>query len=251
MGNFLADFRLGILTFGYAFNFIWKNKLWAFIIMPGIMSIFLFAGMMAFAWQFHPKVVAYVHDFVVTNEDMDPLLHVAADIVRNTIWLTVFLLYLFVYKYLVMIFMSPMLAYISEKTEQIQINKFTEGSSRSFWQEIQRGVTFTMRNMVIESIFFFMFFIVGLIPFIGILSPFLIFTIQGYFVGFSMLDYNKERQGLSATQSIQYVQKHKGLAIANGMGFGFLLLIPVIGLLLAPTLSVVAATIAVIESESN
>jgi CysZ protein len=59
-----------------------------------------------------------------------------------------------------------------------------------------------------------------------------------------MIDYSNERHRLRIGESVLFVRKSKGLAIANGMIFYLILLIPFVGLLFAPSYAVVAATIA-------
>jgi CysZ protein len=66
-----------------------------------------------------------------------------------------------------------------------------------------------------------------------------------------MLDYSCERHKLSPSQSIEYISKHKGLAIGNGMVFFLLHLVPFAGWLLAPAYAVVAATISLHHQKSE
>ena len=77
------------------------------------------------------------------------------------------------------------------------------------------------------------------------------FTIEFFFFGFSMIDYTNERKKMSVKESSSYIYKHKGLAIANGGIFYLMLLVPVVGLLVAPSYGVVAAAIAVHEIDNR
>ena len=66
-----------------------------------------------------------------------------------------------------------------------------------------------------------------------------------------MLDYSSERNGLSSSQSIDFIGQHKGLAIGNGMIFYLLHIIPVLGWVIAPGYAVVAATLSLQQQESK
>ena len=68
---------------------------------------------------------------------------------------------------------------------------------------------------------------------------------QGYYYGFSMLDYSMERHKKSTSESIAFVAAHKGLAIGNGLVFYLFHLLPLIGWILAPAYAVVAATLSI------
>jgi CysZ protein len=62
------------------------------------------------------------------------------------------------------------------------------------------------------------------------------------------MDYTNERRRLTVKQSVQFIRKNKGVAIANGAVFSFLLMVPYCGYSLAgfgAIISVVAATIAI------
>ena len=74
--------------------------------------------------------------------------------------------------------------------------------------------------------------------FIGWISPVLTWFVECYYFGFSMLDYNSERNKLSARRSIEFISLHKGLAIGNGLVFYLMHLVPVAGWILHPSYAV-------------
>jgi CysZ protein len=58
-----------------------------------------------------------------------------------------------------------------------------------------------------------------------------------------MLDYSLERHKLTYTQSINYIGRHRGLAIGNGLMFYLMHGFIGVGWVLAPAYAVVAATL--------
>lgn len=54
------------------------------------------------------------------------------------------------------------------------------------------------------------------------------------------MDYTMERH-LNYTESIAFVQQHKGIAIGNGIIFMLMLFMPIIGFILTMPIAVVAA----------
>ena len=62
-----------------------------------------------------------------------------------------------------------------------------------------------------------------------------------YYNGILLTDYTLERQGFNLKQSEDFYSAHKPEMFAIGLGFMFLLLIPVIGWFIAPTYGLVAS----------
>ena len=157
------------------------------------------------------------------------------------------LILLFVYfswfKYLFLIIGSPVFAYISERTEAIIDGKEYPFDLKQFGKDIIRGIAIAIRNMLWQTVYMVSIFILAFIPLIGWATPVLVLFVESYYFGFSMLDYNSERRKLSASQSIDFIGKHKGLAIGNGMVFYLMHWLPIIGWILAPTYAVIAATL--------
>ncbi len=83
--------------------------------------------------------------------------------------------------------------------------------------------------------------LLGLLPIIGLFSTVLLFLVQAYYAGFGNMDYTLERH-FNYKDSLNFVRKHRGIAIGNGIVFMLFLLIPVIGIILVLPLSVTAAS---------
>ena len=72
--------------------------------------------------------------------------------------------------------------------------------------------------------------------------------IQAYYAGFGNADFTLERRRYKVNDSVRFMRQNRALALGNGAGFLLLLLIPVVGLVLAPGLGAVAATIDSVEA---
>lgn len=154
------------------------------------------------------------------------------------------------FKYLFLIVGSPVFAWLSEKTESILHNRSYPFNIRQFFKDIGRGISIALRNTLWQTVYSLSVLIIAFIPLVGWATPVLALFIECYYFGFSMLDYTSERNGLSASASIDFIAEHKGLAIGNGMVFYILHIVPVVGWVVAPGYAVVAATLS-LQQEKN
>ncbi len=253
--KFFGNINLGVKTFGHAHRFIAKNKLWLYVVMPGLINITLFIILIIFGWHYTEVISDYVFDKMGMNNEAQGILKLLLGMIRFALGfllkLIIIFFYFSVYKYIILILMSPFLAILSEKVEEKLSGKKYRVSIAQYWHDVFRGIKLSLRNMLIEFIWIAAFFFVSYIPLFGLVSPFILFVVACYFYGFSMIDYSLERCRLSVKQSARFVRKHKGIAIGNGLMFYVLFLIPGLGLLIAPSYSVTAAAIAVENIESK
>ena len=140
--------------------------------------------------------------------------------------------------------MSPLLALLSERVERILTGKNYPFNWFDFLHDVVRGILLALRNLVIELLLLCLVFMIGFIPVLNFITPALTFYISSYYYGFSMLDYSNERKRFTMKQSIYFISKNRGVAFGNGAVFYLLLLLPFVGWVIAPALSVTAAAIA-------
>lgn len=151
--------------------------------------------------------------------------------------------YFSLFKYLFLIIGSPLFAYLSEKTEAIISGKDFPFSWPQLLKDMVRGIKLALRNTLWQAVYAISLLILSFFPVIGWVTPVIVLFVECYYYGFSMLDYSCERHKLSPSESIEYIGKHKGLAIGNGIVFYLMHLLPVVGWVLAPAYAVIAATI--------
>ena len=163
------------------------------------------------------------------------------------LWIIIMLFYFSLFKYIWLIIGSPVFAYLSEKTEALMQNRTFDVSSSQLVKDILRGIYISVRSSLWQTVYLISLFILSFIPLIGWVTPVVALLTEGYYYGFSMLDYSFERRKLTAQQSIYFIGQHKGLAIGNGIIFYSMHLVPIIGWILAPAYAVIAATLSIIK----
>lgn len=124
-------------------------------------------------------------------------------------------------------------------------------SVKQLVKDAARGVKIALRNLLWQTVYVISILILSFIPLFGWIAPLVALLVECYYFGFSMLDYSSERNKLSSSQSIEFIGRHKGLAIGNGIVFYVMHLIPIVGWLLAPSYAVIAATISLLSARKS
>lgn len=256
----ITDVVFGIKTYIKAIRFIFKKKLAWFFLFPLVISIIILIFGLEFSGYLSDLVENKVFEYMEFKNTESAFIRFLQAFIKGTLWVLFKALFFFVFAftsgYVVLIVLSPVFAWLSEKTEKKLTGTDYPFNFKKFAKDVWRGIVLAVRNLLIEIFFIIAVFVISFVPLLGWLSGLLgmifLFFISAYFYGFSFIDYYIERKKLNARQSVYFMRKHKGLAIGNGVLFAFTLLFPVIGTLFAPFLaiiSVVAATILMEEMQ--
>jgi len=251
----LKEIIIAFQAFAQAHRFILRHKLWKWIIIPGIIYLILFLlGFYGF-W----KSSNFAIEWALQKSHVKSWLESAHDgflfwlfIVGQIILRLVLLLFYFsLFKYIFLIIGSPVFSYLSEKTESIIEQKEYPFNLKKLLEDIGRAVKIALRNMLWQSVYVITIIFLSFIPVAGWIAPLIALFVECYYLGFSMLDYSCERDRMSAQESIEFIGRHKGLAIGNGIGFYLMHLLPVVGWLFAPSYAVIAATLSLIQAKKK
>lgn len=246
--------EIGFRTYFSALIFIFSQGLWWAFLFPVALNILLLVGGYTFVESITTDIQGWAASKLQAEGGEFFLSDYMPGFIGGAIWILMKVIFFFVFAfyggYITLILLSPVLAYLSEKTEEIVSGKKYPFNFSQFLRDILRGVFIAFRNLILETGWMILFLILGTIPIMGWLGAIPLFIISAYFYGFSFLDYTSERRKMNIRQSIAFVRTYKGLAIANGTLFCLFLLIPFCGVLLSSfvaIVSVVAATLAVNE----
>jgi CysZ protein len=232
-----------------------KHRLWKWIIIPGFIYTLLFLAGIYLFWITSNSAIEFIlHQSGIKNwlENMkEGWLNLFVILGQMIIWLVLLMFYFSLFKFLFLIIGSPLFAYLSEKTESIMEGKDFPFSFRQLLRDIGRAIRIALRNLLWQSVYIITILLLSFIPLFGWIAPLVALMVECYYFGFSMLDYSSERNKLSAQQSIEFISRHKGLAIGNGMVFFLMHLVPLVGWLFAPSYAVIAATLSLLEAKKK
>lgn len=252
--TFFQQFGLGIKTYGKAIAFVFEKGLWVYFIYTILIALLLALGGLTLIHNLSDWLENWIMSYVTTDSE-NGIFHFLGSALQVLLSVGLKILFFFVFstfsKYILLIIMSPIMALLSERTEEIITGKVYPFNLGQFLKDIWRGVMIAIRNMFIEFGFIFLGFFVVWIPIIGWFSALFLIIVSYYFYGFSMIDYVSERRRMGISQSVSFVRQHKGLAIGNGFIFALVFAIPFVGGMIAAVIAPVAACIAVMEIENK
>jgi CysZ protein len=213
--NFFQLLGLGYKNYVKGIRFLVEHKLYWFALFP----LVLFAGIYWLGLYFESVEYEIGAEIERNARDLGTMREVTWKSVKMLFFDSLNLVFTKFTLYIVVIILSPILALLSEKIEKILTGNKYKFSLRQLVHDIKRGMRIALRNILWE--YTFIVIILGVASFFGgTVKNVLIFSIPVaigfYFYGFAFMDYINERRRLNIQQSIYFVSKHKGLAIAIG-----------------------------------
>lgn len=260
--SFTRDFGLGLSGFGRAFGFAMGNRLgWTFLV-PIVLWILLAFGLLAVlegpverlsdwvALKLELPVEAGAQDWW---SDLKALFNGARNVIVGLLLKLAVAYLLFVAnKYIVLILLSPLLAYVSERTEEILTGRTYPFSWGQLLKDAVRGALIAARNGIMElAITVGIWFLTLFVPLLAPVAFILLFAVSAYFYGFSMFDYVFERRRLRIGESVKAVNDRIGAVLANGALFSLVMKLPLLGVMFAPVLASIGAVLATLRKEEG
>ncbi len=241
------DFISGATAYFKAFGLISKHQLWGYFLAPAILSIVLGIGILGSAWLIADNIGALLiryYPWELRKSIIELIISIFGGIFIVGIGFIIF-------KNLVIALASPFMSPLSEKIEAILTGSphTAKFSVQKFIQDLIRGLTIAIRNVIRELFYTFLLFLLGLIPFFSPVSVVLIFLVQAYYAGFGNIDFLLERH-FNVKGSVRFVRSNRWMAVGNGSVF-LLLFLTGIGFLIALPLGTIAGTMEGLKNLDN
>lgn len=244
----MGDFLSGLRMYGQAWSILFSRKFRWFLLLPLAVWALLFGlgnGLVNYAAG---EAYAWLEEWLSGFSWLNGMSTAVGWMIRIAFRIFYFLLFAAFGGYVVLMAMSPVYSWLSERTEAHLTGKKRSFRLREFGWEIFRGIRIVWRNMVVQGLVVFLLFLLSFIPLVQWVTPILVFFVSAYFYGFSFMDYAVELKRFSVRQSVRYMNRRIGTVTGIGSVFALSLLLPWFGLLICcyvSLLSVIAGTIAV------
>ena len=234
----MKGFLKGIGSYGRVVGMIVKYRLWAYLFIPGVIGMLIGGGIFAGAWTASDDLGELLISWYPENWWGSAGLETFGDVLGGVL---VAALGLLLFKYILLVAVSPFMSLLSEKIE----SKLTGEPSVTFSfglfvKQAGRALRLNLRNISREIVFTLILWVLSLS---GVLTPIttpLLFAISAYYAGFGILDYTMERH-LNYRNSVSFVKSNRGLTLGIGAVFMLILLIPFVGFFFAPTFATIAS----------
>lgn len=215
--RFLKNMAFGLRSYWKAIKFMIEYRFYWYLGIPAVLMLFIYwLGAKLQSHQFIPQTQN-------VNEVIWYMFYLLVEI-------SIAVLLMKFSKYLVVALLSPLLAKLSEKTENILTGNKYPWNFKQLVNDVKRAMRIIVRNLMWEYFFFLIILIVSIIGWEDPRSSpvfYLTFAIGFYYYGFAFLDYINERRRLSMDESIVFMRKNRGLAIVIGGMYSIMILVPV------------------------
>jgi len=226
MKIFIDEFILGLRSCWQGVRFIVEHRFYWYFCIPAILML----------------IIYYLGNIILRSEieaDLSNMNGIVWYFIHVIINISIAILLMKFAKYIVVIVLSPLLSHVSQRCKQLigEDDRATPSGKHRFrinYQQItkdaKRGVRLALRNILWEYFFFVLILIIASIFWDDPRhSPlfYLTIIIGFYYYGFSFMDYDSERRHMNEQESIHYVRSHRGLAMAIGMIYSLLILVPI------------------------
>ena len=242
---FVPGFFRGLRAYFRVVPVLFRHRLWLVQFVPALLSLALslimFFGFLFFADWLGGRIDEKV---AIPWAELDQFVAASAKVL---IFLLLALVFVIVHKHVILVLLSPFLGKLAELTYRA-VMKDDSTSPLTVVQSVTRGVRINLGNIFKEVFFNLCFLACNFIPVIGqVLAAAGLFLNQSRFMGYGLMDFPLEHRGLTVKESLRFINRRTGYSTGVGAGYIFLMLIPLIGWMFAPTFGTIAGTLVAID----
>lgn len=236
-----SQFFLALGSFGQAIPFLSKSGFRNYLLIPILLNLGLLTLAIWASVEYGAVVTDYILGLVGLKDGS--LAKYMSWIVSFIIRFGILMIYFSLFRYILLILLSPFLSFLSEKVERHEKGTDFPFSLRQMGSDIIRAIVINGQNLGIEILLTLVLSVFAFIPIVGLISPFAILAVQSYFFGFAIMDYNPERHKWTRKQTSAWMRKNYAGVTAIGLAFHLCFLVPILGWIVAPVLATIAGTL--------
>jgi CysZ protein len=147
------------------------------------------------------------------------------------------------FEFVVITLFSPIMAMLSERVESIVTGKNYAFSVQRFVKELLRTIGILVSGFIFSTAVILIWSMVSWIGDFQAITPYIVFVIKAFFIGFNYVDYSLERNMIPVAHSWRYAVKRPIMMLVTGSTFSIIFAAPVFGVMFAPFIATIFATL--------
>jgi CysZ protein len=208
-------------------------------LIPGFIMTLMYVS---FMWS----IGAYHTEIEVSTEELGFFAKIGFWLFSGVKWFTQML-----YEFSIITLFSPIMALLSERCETIITGREHPFTVARFIRELLRTIGILSTGFIFSSIVMGMWFLVAWIGNLSVISPYILFILKAFFIGFNYVDYSLERNMVPIGKSWRFGILKPFVMVGFGSVFSIIFLIPFIGPMFAPFIVTVLATVYFTNKQHN
>lgn len=246
---YLEQFIFSLSSLPRGWRFFWEHRLWKGFWRYGWVARFLvIVGMivglqlLSIVWESLSKI-----ELASAQQMLGSLSMVSLEIAKKEFGF----LFQGGMRYILLILMEILIFHVLTRTVNQLTGEHYQPSARDFVQAEVRMIKVGLYSWILDSVF------TGVIKTVGgifglweFIELGLIFFLQSYFMGFTVLDNYFEQYGLTVKESVKRARWFAGVALAMGLTLRVCFLVPIVGAIAGPILAGVTVALVMHELDS-
>lgn len=236
-------FLSGLRAYAAAVSFSREHGLWPHYWRSAVFGLLVFAAVGGLAIVSGLWLSEWLDSWLLVGMDEGSAWgRAVAWLLRLLVFLLTLYAYVKLYAFVMLSTLSALVGPLVEACEQALTGR--DPAPTTTLRSLRRGVALTARNTLFELLIALSLTVLAFfVPLLAPVAPALAVGVQSFYMGFGAIDPGNEYRGLGGKESLAMARRQRGFAVGCGLAFAGLLLVPVIGVMLAPPLSVVAASV--------
>jgi CysZ protein len=147
------------------------------------------------------------------------------------------------FEFVVLTLFSPIMSMLSEHVDNIFTEDEPNFSVTRFVRDLLRTLGILITGFIFSSLIIVIWYLFAWIGDLSVITPYIIFVLKAFFIGFSFFDYCLERDQISIVKSWRYAINRPITMLSIGGIFSLIFAIPILGVMLAPYLLTVLTAV--------
>lgn len=211
-----------------------------------LLIYFLPAAIAAVIYLYFTRYTSFISGAADSASDIWLVGGIVSGALEGISWFFDFLL-LEIFKFVVLVILSPFNCLLSEKYDNELTGQKFDGGFVRMMNDLLRAMIIVLTAIIFELVTIAIYWVISwIIP--DFIDSIVYFLISSFFFGFAFYDYSLERYGEGTFASWGFSFRHMSKVLLTGAIFTLVFKIPIAGIVIAPLLTTMIATVVYLQT---